>query len=150
MKSVHFRLLWAAFYPFLGHRNLLLTWTSNRNFCLTKCLIELLFLVLISNRKSCFSNKYPIKKLFLRDDIQQKKIYFKWALPLKPRPPPPSPKRARWSFFRPPKRHYSAYCRIKFKLILIMKMMISVMKMVIVLMIMVMRMTKKQTNTMGF
>ena len=37
----------------------------------------------------------------LRDDIQIRQHYFKWALPFKLRPPlpPPSPKRARWSFF---------------------------------------------------
>ena len=57
---------------------------------------------------------------------KQTKNDFKRALPAKLRPPPPSPKRARWSFFWPSKQHYSAYCRIKFKLILIIKMMISV------------------------
>ena len=44
-------------------------------------------------------------------------------------------------FFGRQKRHFSAYCRIKFKLILIMKMMISVMKIVILLMFLLMKMT---------
>ena len=81
-----------------------------------------------------------------RYDIQLRTKYLKRALPVKLRPPP-SLKRARWSFFRPPKR---TFYRIKLKLTLIMKMMISVMKIVLDLMIMVLKMTKKQTNIMTF
>ena len=64
----------------------------------------------------------------IRDGIPWRKNILNGHCPLSSDPRPPPPKRARWSFFRPPKRHYSAYCRIKFKLILIMQMMISVME----------------------
>ena len=80
--------------------------------------------------------------MILRDDIQRKKHYFKWALPVKLRPPPRLNEEG-GPFFGPQKRRFSAYYRIKFKLILIMKMMISVMKLAMILMIKVMKITKK-------
>ena len=80
----------------------------------------------------------------------EKNVFFR-ALSESPKPPPITPIRATWSFFfGRQKRRFSAYYRIKFKLILIMKMMISVMKMVIILMNMEMKMTKKQTNSIVF
>ena len=85
----------------------------------------------------------------IRDDIHIKKNRLNGHCPLSSDPPPRLNGQG-GPFSGRQKRHFSAYRRIKFKLILIMKMMISVMKMVIVLMIMVMKMTKKQTNTMGF
>ena len=74
----------------------------------------------------------------------KKKNYLKWALPVKLRSlPPPRLNEQGGPFFGPQKRRFSAYYRIKFKLILIMKMMISVMKLAIILMIKVMKITKK-------
>ena len=81
-------------------------------------------------------------KKSVRDDIQ-KKNYFKWALPVKLRPPPRLNGQG-GPFSGRQKRHFSAYYRIKLKSILIIKMIISVMKIVIFLMIMVMKMTKNR------
>ena len=78
----------------------------------------------------------------VRDDIHKNINYFKRALPVKLRPPPRLNGQG-GPFSGRQKRHLSAYYRIKFKLILIIKMVISVMKIVIILMIMVMKMTKK-------
>ena len=93
----------------------------------------------------CFlvSKKLRKKCQTLRDDIHKKNM-FKWALPVKLRPPPPRLNGQRGPFSGRQKRHFSAYYRIKLKLILIIKMMISVMKIVIFLMIMVMKMTKNR------
>ena len=57
----------------------------------------------------------------------QKKNYFKWALPVKLRPPPRLNGQG-GPFSGRQKRHFSAYYRIKLKSILIIKMIISVMK----------------------
>ena len=59
--------------------------------------------------------------VIVRDDIFLRINFFKQALPVKLRPP--SPKRARWSFFGGQTRHLSVYYRIWFKLIMIMKIM---------------------------
>ena len=66
----------------------------------------------------------------LRDDIQKKTNYFKWALPVKLSPPPPHLNGQGGPFSGRQKRHFSAYYRIKLKSILIIKMIISVMKIV--------------------
>ena len=81
----------------------------------------------------------------IRDDIYKKKIFFKRALPVKLRPPTPRLNGQGSPFSGRQKRHFSAYCRIKFKLIMIRIMRIAMMIMVIIWMIIVMKFTKHHT-----
>ena len=74
---------------------------------------------------------HKITTMILNKGRHQKKKSFKWALPVKLRPPPPCLNGQGGPFSGRQKRHFSAYYRIKLKLILIIKMIISVMKIVI-------------------
>ena len=110
-----------------------------------KLFFSLVFLHLLT---PTFENMKSLDQL--RDDIQKKKNYFKWALPVNLSPPPPRLNGQGGPFSGRQKRHFSAYYRIKLKLILIIKMINSVMKIIIFLMIMVMKITKNRQITCPF